>query len=272
MTTYQAARTVPTPPSDCDVLVIGAGIAGLVTAMRLRAARPGLHVEVVDVAPQVGGKLRTGELAGTTIDVGAEAVIARRPEGLALIDELGLSDRLRYPGVSDARITSGGRQVPVPQDTLMGVPTDIEAVARTGLLSDEGLARLRRPARTPLRGDVSVADAIGGQLGHEVVDRLVEPLLAGVYAGRAESLSLAATIPALRAALDGGTDVLSAARAARAAQPRSDAPVFATLAGGIGTIPQEIVTAAGLSVTLGCPARSIERAGDGLVVEVGAAP
>lgn len=270
--TSDRSRAVPAPPSECDVLVVGAGIAGLVTAMRLRRARPDLHVEVIDVAPYAGGKLRTGTLAGTTIDVGAEAVIARRPEGLRLIEELGLDDRMRYPGVTDARIASGGALVPVPQDTLMGVPTDIESVAASGLLSAAGVDRLRAAVATDLSGDVSVAEAIGGQLGDEVVDRLVEPLLAGVYAGRAESLSLRATIPALSSALDGETSVLEAASAARAAAPRSDAPVFATLAGGIGSIPDELIAREQLSVTLGCPARAIDRVGDRFVVETGAAP
>lgn len=265
-------RRVPTPPSECDVLVIGAGISGLVAAMRVQRADPELQVEVIDIAPYAGGKLRTAQLAGTTIDVGAEAVIARRPEGLRLIDELGLEDRLRYPGVADARITSGGREVAVPQDTLMGVPTDVESVVRTGLLTDDGVGRLRAARPYGLTEDISVSDAVGGQLGEEVVDQLVEPLLAGVYAGRADRLSLPATIPAFRNALGTGQDVMTIARRARDAAPRSDRPVFATLQGGIGSLPDQLIEREGLSVTLGCPARSISLSGDRFVVECGAAP
>lgn len=270
--TVTPERSVPTPPTECDVLVIGAGISGLVTAMRLRRAAPHLQVELIDIASYAGGKLRTAQLAGTTIDVGAEAVIARRPEALRLIAEVGLDDRLRYPGVADARITSGGREVPVPQDTLMGVPTDVESVVRTGLLTPAGVARLRAASPTALSEDVSVAAAIGGAFGDEVVDQLVEPLLAGVYAGRAERLSLPATIPAFRDALGTGDDLIEIARRARAAAPRSDAPVFATLQGGIGSLPEWLVEHERLSVTLGCPARSISRAGGRFVVECGAAP
>lgn len=265
-------RSVPAPPSDCDVLVIGAGISGLVTAMRVKRAAPELHVEVIDIASYAGGKLRTAELAGTTIDVGAEAVIARRPEGLRLIAELGLDEMLRYPGVADARITSGGREVAVPQDTLMGVPADVESVVRTGLLSNAGAARLRAAQPAGISEDISVADAIGGQLGAEVVDQLVEPLLAGVYAGRADRLSLLATIPAFRHALGTGDDVMTVARRVRESGPRSEAPVFATLQGGIGSLPSHLIEREGLSVTLGCPARAISRDGDSVVVECGAAP
>lgn len=270
--TDQPARQVPTPPDECDVLVVGAGIAGLVTAMRIRRADPLLRVEVVDVAPYAGGKLRTMTLAGTTVDVGAEAVVARRPEGMRLIDDLGLRDRVRYPGTTEARIACDGTEVAIPAATLMGIPTDIEQLASSGLLSDEGIRRLRAAQPHPVAGEVSVADAVGGQLGPEVVDRLVEPLLGGVYAGRADRLSLTATIPALRQTLDGRTDLLTAAREARAGQPPSDSPVFATLDGGVGSLPAELIEREGLSVTLGCPARSISRDGNGFVAEVGAAP
>lgn len=269
------SSSIAEPPrvrSRCDVLVIGAGISGLVTAMTLRERRPELDVQVIDISAQAGGKLRTGTLAGHQIDVGAEAVIARRPEGVRLIERLGLADRLRYPGVTSARIAFDGGEVTVPQDTLMGVPTDIEAVAASGLLSRAGVERLRRAVDRPLDDDVSVAEAVGGALGDEVVDRLVEPLLAGVYAGRAEKLSLAATIPALRSAMGRGIGLLEAARAVRAAQPRSDAPVFATLDGGIGSLPQQLIERSGLSVCLGVAARSIARDGDRFAVETGAVP
>lgn len=276
---------VPLPPETCDVLVIGAGIAGLVTALRLRRARPALDVQVVDVAPYAGGKLRTGRLAGVSVDVGAEAVIARRPEGMRLIEELGLGGEVHHPGTAQSQIALGGAVHPIPADTLMGVPTDLDAVAASGLLSSAGVQRLRR-AETPEVGaretggrrgaepvaDVSVADAVGGAFGPEVVDRLVEPLLAGVYAGRADRLSLAATIPALRSRLGDGQGLLAAARAAKDAQPRSDAPVFATVTGGIGALPDRIIAAGGLSVVLGCPARRIQRDGAGFLVETGAAP
>lgn len=268
------ARSVPHPPARCDVLVIGAGIAGLVTAFRLRQLRPELNVQVVDVAQHAGGKLRTGELAGVTIDLGAEAVIARRPEGLALLEDLDLTSTIHHPGVADARITSGGRQFPVPTDTLMGVPTNLDSVAESGLLSSAGIARLGQATDQVLSGDgdISVGAAVGEAFGPEVVDRLVEPLLAGVYAGRADRLSLGATIPALRARLGAGGNVLSAARAARAAAPRSDGPVFATVSGGIGSIPQQIIERGQLSVTLGCPARRIDQDEHGFVIQTGAAP
>ena len=266
-------RSVPLPPETCDVLVIGAGIAGLVTALRLRHARPGLAVEVIDVAAEAGGKLRSAELAGVRIDVGAEAVIARRPEAMQLIDDLGLTAEVHHPGVAAPRIATAGGQFPIPADTLMGVPTDLDAIEASGLLSPAGLARLRSggPAPDPA-ADVSVADAVGGAFGPEIVDRLVEPLLGGVYAGRAERLSLAATIPPLGARLGDGLTLLEAARAAKDEQPRSDAPVFATVTGGIGSLPAKIIERGTLSVTLGCPARRIGRDGLGFVVETGAAP
>lgn len=263
-----------TLPPRCDVLVIGAGISGLVAARELRRSRPSWDVRVVDVASYAGGKLRSTELAGLTIDVGAESVIVRRPEGLALVDGLGLSSALRNPGPAGARVLGPHGAAALPPDTLMGVPSNPDSVAESGLLSDEGIRRLRAPREpAPLGDDASVAEVIGSQLGDEVVDRLVEPLLAGVYAGRADRLSLRATVPPLWAALRERPAVLEAVRHVRATSPQQSGPVFATLdGGGIARIPAELIAQDQLSVALGTAARSITRTADEFEVAVGAAP
>ncbi|WP_134323220.1 protoporphyrinogen oxidase [Cumulibacter soli] len=266
-------RPLAEPPKSCDVLVIGAGIAGLVTAYRLRRARGDLDVHVIDIASYAGGKLRARSLAGVQVDVGAEAVIARRHEGMRLIEELGLSGEVHHPGVAASQIATAGGRYPIPAETLMGVPTDVTAIANSGLLSAAGIARLSAGgAPLEVDEDVSVGDAIAGEFGPEVVDRLVEPLLAGVYAGRADRLSLKATIPALWAQVGSSESLMAAAQAAKAAAPRSDAPVFATVTGGVGVIPDRLISAGDLSVTLRCPARKIRRDGNEFVVETGAAP
>lgn len=262
-----------TLPQRCDVLVIGAGISGLTAARDIQRSEPNLDVQVIDVAAQAGGKLRGGEVAGVGIDLGAEAVIARRPEGLALIDDLGLSGAVRHPGPGAAQVLGSAGPVGLPADTLMGVPSSVESVAASGVLSDAGLTRMRAGgAMIELGDDASVASVVGGQLGDEVVDRLVEPLLAGVYAGRADRLSLRATIPQLWTALHHSSNVLDAVRAVRRDTPTQSGPVFATVDGGIGSLPAAMIARDGLAVTLGTAARSIERTADGFVVAVGAAP
>lgn len=217
------------------VVVVGGGIAGLTAAYH--AASEGARVTLLEGAPEVGGKLRVSDVAGLPVDEGAEAMLARRPEGLELVRELGLGDRLVYPGTTSASIWSRGALHPMPGGHIMGVPADLGALARTRVLSAGGLLRvpldLVRPA-TPRGEDVSVAELIGARVGEEVVDRLVEPLLGGVYAGRADDLSFEATMPGLAQVSRGHRSLINAARAVREAAPKDAGPVFTTLNGGLG--------------------------------------
>ena len=207
------------------VVVVGGGIAGLSAAWFLREH----DVTVVDAAGAVGGKLRTSDIEGLPVDEGAEQLLVRRPEALALAREVGLTDDLVHPVTSSASIWSRGRLRPLPARTVMGVPSSAASVR--GVLSPPEVARVAldrvMPGRAPMT-DVSVASYVGRRVGGAVVDRLVEPLLGGVYAGRAEMLSLHATMPQLPR-VDGS---LMKAVAAAAPAPSSD-PVFAGLRGGL---------------------------------------
>lgn len=239
-----------------DVVVVGAGIAGLTAARELAATH---EVLVLEGSPRIGGMLRLASIAGVKVDVGAEAMLNRRPEGVALARELGLE--VVHPTTATSRIWSRGELRPMPR-SLMGVPFDVAELADSGVLSESGLARLRAEAATPVDGDVSVGDLVAARLGDEVVDRLVEPLLGGVYAGRARQLSAAATVPQLLAMARRGSLLEQAA-----AVPRSDVPVFAALPGGMGRLPAAV--AAGLEIRLDAPVRALRRDGDGWALTVG---
>ena len=215
------------------VVVVGGGIAGL-TAAYVLGEDPNREVVVLEGSPQVGGKLRLAEVGGVTVDVGAEAMLNRRPEGAALARELGLP--VVHPVATRSQLWSRGALRPLPR-SLMGVPLDVEELAASGVLSAAGLRRVRAEPSLPpteLDGDdVSVGDLVADRLGDEVVDRLVEPLLGGVYAGHARELSARATTPQLVAMLDRG----SLLEAAAAAVPVSMIPVFAGVPGGLGELP-----------------------------------
>ena len=170
--------------ADHRFVVVGGGIAGLTAAHVLGADH---DVLLLEGSPAVGGKLRTAEVAGVRVDVGAEAMLNRRPEGVALARELGLP--VVHPTAATSRVWSRGALRPLPR-SLMGVPFDLEELAASGVLSADGLARVRHEVVTPWTGDdVSVGDLVAARLGDEVVDRLVEPRLGGVYAGRARQVS-----------------------------------------------------------------------------------
>jgi oxygen-dependent protoporphyrinogen oxidase len=181
------------------VIVVGGGIAGLSAAFYLRDEQ--VRVTVLEGSPRLGGKLSASDVAGVSMDEGAEALLARRPEGIELITAAGLGGDLVPAGVTSSAIYTRGAMRSLPRRQFMGVPADPDELAATGVVSTEGVARARdesaRPAETR---DVSVTEYVGSRLGVEVVDRLVDPLLGGVYAGRSEDLSFQATLAPLAAA------------------------------------------------------------------------
>src|SRR5271166_612288 len=109
------------------VVIVGAGIAGLAAAYFLRDL--GVAVTVLEGSPRIGGKLTASDVAGITVDAGAEALLARRPEGVGLIGALGLSDQLVYPGTTAATIWTRGSFRPLPRRQFMGVPADLDELA-----------------------------------------------------------------------------------------------------------------------------------------------
>ena len=252
-------------------MVVGAGISGLAAARALLLDGR-VRVSVLEGSPRTGGKLVRGEVAGVETDLGAEAVLARRPEGVALMQSLGL-DRVS-PTTTQAAIWTRGQLRRLPADQVMGVPVSLRSLAASHVVSRAGVARasldLTLPA-TAIGDDTSVASYIGARMGHEIVDRLVEPLLGGVYAGRADELSLRATLPQIAAVAD-QRSLLHALRS-RPAQP-SAGPVFAGLAGGVGRLAEALtasLAAAGADIVLDTTVRELARLPAGWELVTGSA-
>lgn len=245
-----------------SVLVVGGGVAGLAAARELR--RAGAEVIVLEAGPRLGGKLGQVLLANQAYDSGAESVLARRPEALHLMSELGLGDRVVHPTAARAQALVGGQVRPLPPSVL-GVPRDLDALE--GYLSPAGLVRARQePGLTApaLTGDVAIGRYVEERLGGEVTDRLLEPLLGGVYAGRSRQLSFDAVAPALFARARKGGSLLGHAAALGA--PSTSGPVFAGLAGGVATLVTALVSdleQSGVSVRSGVVVRELSRTGGG---------
>ncbi|MFI5953542.1 protoporphyrinogen oxidase [Cryptosporangium sp. NPDC051539] len=264
-------------PRPRHVVVIGGGIAGLAAALRLRDTAPdGITVTVIEQAGSVGGKLRSGSVAGVPIEDGAESFLLRVPEARALAERVGLGGDVVSPTSAGATVWVDGRLRAIPGGNVMGIPADLEATAASGVLSDEGLAAVRaepgRPGSPLGEADISVGDLVADRLGPEVVDRLVEPLLGGVYAGRAANLSLRTTMPALAAGLADQPSLIRAARASRGAAPQGPpAPVFGTVRGGLSRLVTTVAHESKAAIRTGLPVRGLRRADDGWHLTVGSA-
>lgn len=219
-----------------EIVVVGGGISGLAAARRLAVA--GRRVLLLEGSPRLGGKLAASPLApGFKVDVGAESVLVRRPEAPALISSLGLDERLVHPTEAKPQIYVEGRTVAVPP-SAMGVPGDLDALSE--LLSPAGLARARREPSVPappLPSDLAIGELLDERFGPEVTDRLLEPLLGGVYAGHSRRLSFAAVNPVLFERARSGGSLSGHAAASR--RP-GDGPVFGGLVGGIAGLVETL--------------------------------
>lgn len=256
-------------PAWADTLIIGGGVAGLVAARSVLRDRPDARVVVLEGSGQVGGAVRRATLAGHLVDVGAESMLARRPEAVDLVDALGHGQDLVAPAMTAASLWTRGRLVPLPKAQVMGVPTDPTAFVDVLTDAERERARVARPWPSgAVTQDVSVGDYVGARLGRAVVDRLVDPILGGVYAGNADRLSLRATMPALWEVAQADAPLSTLARPAT--EPTR--PVFAGLVGGVGRLPEllaEDVIARGGTISLRTMARGLRREGSGWAVTVG---
>jgi protoporphyrinogen/coproporphyrinogen III oxidase len=250
------------------VVVVGAGVTGLTAALRL--AGSGFRVMVIEAADRPGGKIRTG---ADGVETGAEQFLLRDSTGgpggaLRLVDELGLRDELVHPVLTKAGLWLDGRLADLPKGTLMGVPGegDPDGVAVAARDLDHGV-----PVLAP-QEDVAVGELVRQRLGDEVVEHLVDPLLGGVYAGRADRLSLQATIPALHRSLQSHHTLRGAVAATTGASRAhaADRPVFGTLRGGLSQLISALTAELeqrGVPIHYGQPLRNLADApADGYVL------
>jgi len=259
------------------VVVVGGGIAGLAAAWE--ATRRGADVVVLD-AGRPGGKLQTTPFAGVALDEAADAFLARVPGAVELCRELGLEDELTSPAIGSALVWHDGVARRLPEGLVLGVPTDLDALAHSGLLSADGLravaADLDRAPDDPERDhtdDESVGALVRRRVGDEVFERLVDPLLSGVNAGDADELSLQCGAAQLAAAARTDASLVRALRTTLRAATASATPVFLTPLTGTGRLVERLVESIGADRVHGStPATALRRAGTGYEVDTPKGP
>ncbi len=274
--------TIPAVRRQKHVVIVGGGISGLSAALWLRDHARHVRVSVVESSPRLGGKIRTEQTGHSVSEVGAESFLLRVPEAVDLVTRLGLGDDLVHPGAAKPAVAWNHDLHALPAKTLMGIPSDVDRLAASRLFTTSEIATVRAEVDQPgplLGADVSLGALVRSRLGPAVAERLVDPLLGGVYAGVSDHLSTAATMPALFASLQRQPSLVRAAQeamsatsmaghppAARQGQPQ---PIFGTVAGGLQRLVDAAARASGADLMLGEPARELRRSGDEWEVVLG---
>jgi oxygen-dependent protoporphyrinogen oxidase len=180
------------------------GISGLATAFalieRAAEARVAVRCTVVEAAPSWGGKIVTHRIGGLITEAGPDSFLSQKPAGLQLIEKLGLSDQLINTNETGKKafVYTGGRLRELPEGLVAMTPGQIAPFLRSGLLTAAGLARMALDLILPSKRsqeDESLASFFRRRFGRQAFERMMEPLMAGIYAGHAEQMSLKATFP-----------------------------------------------------------------------------
>ena len=235
-----------------DLIVVGGGIAGLTAVYRANQLAPRWRIALLEAGDKWGGKIATDYIDGLVIEAGPDCFLSRKPRGMGLAAELGLSDELqgRQPASQTAYVLRHGRLHPLPAGLTGMIPTNLDALYESDLLSEAGAERVAAEADLPpapeTQGDESVAAFMRRRLGAEAFDNLIEPLMGGIYAGQAEQLSLAATFPQLRelekahGSLLGGLTARTAVSTPNPNAPDEPPPPFVALRDGMGRLVQRL--------------------------------
>ncbi|MDE3007523.1 MAG: protoporphyrinogen oxidase [Acidobacteriota bacterium] len=257
-----------------SVVVVGAGVSGLAVAWELSGGVDGPNdhtprVEVLDVAERVGGSLSATDFAGRRVDLGPDGFLARRPEAVELVRELGLENDLVAIGAAGATIFLRGALYPLPAGLALGIPTTLAQVrAVPGLTWRARLAAARDllvPRRLEVGDDASVGAIVRAKLGRELTYRFIEPMVGGIQAGRVDALSAKSVYPGLLEAARKGGSLMKALRApSPPTSPAPDAPtpVFYSLHGGLGSLPVTLraqLEARGVVVRTGVGVNALRR-------------
>lgn len=188
-------------------VIIGGGIAGLSAAYQLLKQAPETEVSVLEASDRWGGKIRTErvEFEGKRfiVEGGPDTFLATKPYATELCRELGIGERLHgtNPLQRNTYVLQRGRLLPLPDGLAMMIPTNVQAILRSGLVSWRGKARMGLDFLLPpypVNGDESLGAFVSRRLGREAYENLIEPLMSGIYAGDGDRLSLASTFPYLR--------------------------------------------------------------------------
>jgi protoporphyrinogen/coproporphyrinogen III oxidase len=262
------------------IAIVGGGISGLAAAFALeerRRAGEALQFAVYESGPRFGGVLLTEQVEGCLVEAGPDSFLTEKPWAADLCRRLGIADQLIGSNDGDRKtyILVKGKLVPMPDGLMFMVPTQLSPALLTPLFSASTKLRVAREWWYPARqsdGDESVAALVERHYGAEMVDRLADPLLAGVYGGEASQLSARAVLPRFVEMESKygslGRGMLAARKNVKRSQP--GLPIFSSLKGGMQQLAEALVN--GLSpdvLRANAPVQAVQRQDRGWVVSAG---
>jgi protoporphyrinogen/coproporphyrinogen III oxidase len=257
--------------SRASIVIVGGGISALAAAWELTGGANGpdeatARIEVIEASERVGGSLATTTFAGRTIDLGADGFLARRPEAVSLVHELGLENDLEAIGESGAWLWSRGQLHELPKGLVLGVPTTLESITHYRGVSWRAHLAARRdavmPARLHVGDDVTIGEITRAKLGRELSYQFIEPMIGGIQAGRIDNLSAKSVFPALYAAAQRGGSLMRALRPPSSPEVLDITPVFYSLKDGVGSLPTHLATRLkerGVVIRSGVPVTALRR-------------
>lgn len=183
-----------------NVTIVGGGLTGLTAAYYLGHAKPDWNITLYEQAPRFGGKIQTQRVDDFVVELGPDSYLGRKTEMTDLIYDLGLGDTLVSNETGQAFVYDKGSIHPIPGGSIMGIPTEMMPFVKATLISWPGKLRagldyFKKPYQLDKNGDVSIGHFFQYHLGQEMMDKLIEPLLAGIYGGDIYKISLLSTFP-----------------------------------------------------------------------------
>ena len=183
-----------------NVTIVGGGLTGLTAAYYLGHAKPDWTITLYEQAPRFGGKIQTQRVDDFVVELGPDSYLGRKTEMTDLVYDLGLGDALVSNETGQAFVYDKGSIHPIPGGSIMGIPTEMMPFVKATLISWSGKLRagldyFKKPYQLDKNGDVSIGHFFKYHLGQEMMDKLIEPLLAGIYGGDIYKISLLSTFP-----------------------------------------------------------------------------
>jgi len=261
--------------------IVGGGIAGLSAAYSaVKMLGGGEDITVLESGETWGGKIVTNQVEGFVIEGGPDTFVVTKPWGMRLCQELGIDQRLKgtNPIQKNTYILHNQRLHPLPGGLTMMIPTEFGPMLRSNLLSWPAKLRMGMDVLIPAQktnGDESMGDFVTRRLGRQAYERLVEPLMSGIYAGDGDQLSIRATLPMLRemefehGGLVKGALALRRRRSKNGKTSSGAASIFTTPQNGLGEITDALVNSlhkAGVNLHSNSPAQSVRQVNNSFAI------